>query len=384
MSGKDVIEKDTIKTNDLLNQEAMADTFIMNEVIIATKSNRLEQSDIDRLKKWDIKSASVSYNEDASLFVDGTNFDKFISDRKSFLKIYDSSVKRMSTNFHYLRYNNNLNIQDVKEIVAELSSMISVNLNSLLSILNLTSSEKDIMPRMAMNVSILSMMLGFSIGFEKDKVLEIGLGAMLYDIGMYQIKDPVRTKVGKYTLEEFEHMKTHTLLGCKTAKDKLRLSDRIAMIALTHHEQYNGGGYPRALKGNEIPLYARIVTITNAYASMTNNSKYHEENIKTPYDAMREIIKEASTKFDPHLMKALAALMCLYPIGSLLKLSSGATAIVIASNISAPTKPIVKIVRKSDDDDINFNGEVINILEDTSILVDKVFYDQKLFSKIFV
>ncbi len=376
-------EKDSIKIDELLDQETMADTFIMNDIMIATKYNKLEQTDIDRLKKWDIKTASIDCNDEADLFVDGTNFEKFISDRKTFIKIYESSIKKMSVNFHNFRYNNNINLPEVKEIVSELSSMITINLNSLLSIVNLSNSEKDIVPRMAVNVSILSMMLGYSIGFERDEVLEIGLGAIIYDIGMYQIKDPIRTKVGKYTEEEYEHMKTHTVLGAKVIKTKLLLSDNIAMIALTHHEHYDGKGYPRALVGNAIPLYSRMVTITNAYSSMTNNSKYHEANIKTPYDAMREIIKEASSKFDPHLMKAFAALMCLYPIGSLVTLDNGITGIVISSNRSAPTRPIIKVL-KNKDDEFDIEGEVINILENKDINVSKVFYQQNLFSKIFV
>ncbi len=384
MSEKDTVEKDIVKIDEIPNLEATADTFIMDKVLIATKYNRLEQIDIDRLKKWDIQSVAISYNEEADLFVDGTNFDKFIADRKTFLKIYETSIKKMSTNFHNFRYNNNINLIEVREIVSELASMINVNLNSLLTLVNLSSSEKDIMPRMAINVSVLSMMLGYSIGFSKDEVLEIGLGAIIYDIGMYQIKDPVRTKVGKYTDEEYEHMKTHTVLGCKTVTNKFHLSDKIAMIALTHHEHYDGKGYPLALKGNAIPLYSRIVTITNAYASMTNNSKLHDINVKTPYNAMREIIKGASIKFDPHLMKAFAALMCLYPIGSVVVLNNDQMGVVISSNKSAPTKPIVKIIKNNEeDDDIDLEGEVINILENEDLSVKDVLYEQNLFSKIF-
>ncbi len=376
-------EKDTVNVGELLDQEVASDTFIMNDILISTRYNKLEQIDIDRLRKWDISNVSISCNDEADLFVDGTNFEKFLSDRKAFLKIYESSIKKMNANFHNFRYNNNINLIEVREIISELSSMITVNLNSLLSIVNLSNSEKDIMPRIATNVSILSMMLGYSIGFSRDEVLEIGLGAMIYDLGMYQIKDPIRTKVGKYTEEEYEHMKTHTVLGAKIVKTKLHLSDKIAMIALTHHEHYDGRGYPRALAGNGIPLYSRMVTITNAYASMTNNFKYHEDNIKTPYDAMREIIKSASMRFDPHLMKAFAALVCLYPIGSLVKLSNGLTGIVISSNKSAPTKPIVKIV-KDQDGEFSLEGEVINVLENKDLTIDDVSYEPKLYSKIFV
>ena len=375
-------DKNYIKIADILNQEEISDILIMDEIIISTKYNRMEQSDIDRLKKWNIKEV-LSTTSSSSSIVASDNFEKFIADRKIFLTIYEKVLKKMKINFHNFRYNNSLNIQELKETVDELYGMIIVNLSSVLSIVNLYSASKDVPVIMAMNVSILSMMIGIAAGLDEKSIKEIGLGGMLYDIGMFRIQDSVRTKVGKYTDEEYTHMKTHTILGYKILKHQLHLDDKIALIPLTHHESYNGKGYPRALAENKIPSYPRIVSIANSFESMVNNLSYHSDNIRTPYAAMKEIVKESSKKFDPYFVKAFVAIMSLYPIGSIVILNNGKTAMVFSSNKDVPIRPILKIV-KDENGVFDLKGEVINLLNEKNLLIKSISNDKDLLPKIFV
>ena len=375
-------DKNYIKVADILNEEEISDILIMDEIIISTKYNRMEQSDIDRLKKWNIKEV-LSTTSSSSSIVASDNFEKFIADRKIFLTIYEKVLKKMKINFHNFRYNNSLNIQELKETVDELYGMIIVNLSSVLSIVNLYSASKDVPVIMAMNVSILSMMIGIAAGLDEKSIKEIGLGGMLYDIGMFRIQDSVRTKVGKYTDEEYTHMKTHTILGYKILKHQLHLDDKIALIPLTHHESYNGKGYPRALAENKIPSYPRIVSIANSFESMVNNLSYHSDNIRTPYAAMKEIVKESSKKFDPYFVKAFVAIMSLYPIGSIVILNNGKTAMVFSSNKDVPIRPILKIV-KDENGVFDLKGEVINLLNEKNLLIKSISNDKDLLPKIFV
>ena len=375
-------DKNYIKVADILNEEEISDILIMDEIIISTKYNRMEQSDIDRLKKWNIKEV-LSTTSSSSTIVSSDNFEKFIADRKIFLVIYEKVLKKMKINFHNFRYNNSLNIQELKETVDELYGMIIVNLSSALSIVNLYSASKDVPVIMAMNVSILSMMIGIAAGLDEKSIKEIGLGGMLYDIGMFRIQDSVRTKVGKYTDEEYTHMKTHTILGYKILKHQLHLDDKIALIPLTHHESYNGTGYPRALAENKIPSYPRIVSIANSFESMVNNLSYHSDNIRTPYAAMKEIVKESSKKFDPYFVKVFVAIMSLYPIGSIVVLNNGKTAMVFSSNKDVPIRPILKVI-KDENGVFDLKGEVINLLNEKNLLIKSISNDKDLLPKIFL
>jgi len=134
----------------------------------------------------------------------------------------------------------------------------------------------------------------------------------LHDIGKVAIPDQVLLKPGKLSPEEFNIMKTHTLIGASTieaVRDIYKKNAFINMgisIARSHHERWDGTGYPNGLKGEEIPLAARIMTIADVYDSFRSNRCYKESFSR---DQSREIIESGSgTQFDPILVKAFLAL----------------------------------------------------------------------------
>ncbi|WP_437185227.1 HD domain-containing phosphohydrolase [Planctomicrobium sp. SH668] len=134
------------------------------------------------------------------------------------------------------------------------------------------------------------------------------LTSPLHDIGKVAIADSILLKPGKLTPEEFEIMKTHTVLGAQTLKDVAANHPnasylRIAIeIALTHHERYDGTGYPNGLTGEEIPLSGRITAVADVYDALTSPRVY-----KQPFShevARDIIIKESGSHFDPRIVRA--------------------------------------------------------------------------------
>lgn len=139
------------------------------------------------------------------------------------------------------------------------------------------------------------------IGMSEREQKEIFYGAKLHDIGKVGIHDEILNKPGKLTKEEFEVMKSHTFIGYDILKDKdSEYLRKGAVISLSHHERYDGTGYPNAIKGEDIPIEGRIVAIADVFDALMMKRSY-----KNTWDILEAInyIKEASGKqFDPYLV----------------------------------------------------------------------------------
>jgi putative two-component system response regulator len=138
---------------------------------------------------------------------------------------------------------------------------------------------------------------------ETDMVYYIGL---LHDIGKIGISDAIINKPGKLTDEEYAVIKTHPAIGADILKDMTEIPNA-AVGAHWHHERYDGNGYPDGLKGEEIPEYARIIGVADAYDAMTSKRSYRDV---LPQDVVRaEIEKGKGTQFDPHIADIMLAMM---------------------------------------------------------------------------
>ncbi|MDH5201005.1 MAG: HD domain-containing protein, partial [Candidatus Bathyarchaeota archaeon] len=126
-------------------------------------------------------------------------------------------------------------------------------------------------------------------------------GALLHDVGKIGVRDFVLHKPGRLNEEEWEEMKRHPVIGFEMLKDIAFLSGAAAVVK-SHHEHFNGRGYPEGLSGQQIPLGARIFTVVDAFDAMTSDRPYRKA---MPLEAAREeIIANSGTQFDPAVVEA--------------------------------------------------------------------------------
>lgn len=140
------------------------------------------------------------------------------------------------------------------------------------------------------------------MGFDEQDVKRITYAARIHDIGKVAIPDSVLLKKGELSDEEFNLIKSHTSKGLEVLQPmRQRLSKDVQGVIMYHHERWDGSGYPSKLKGAAIPLWARIVSLADAYEAMTAGRAYSQA--VTPQEALNEIIMLAGKQFDPQIVK---------------------------------------------------------------------------------
>lgn len=152
----------------------------------------------------------------------------------------------------------------------------------------------------SLKVAALCKAIGMKIGIKDENLKELEMAGMYHDIGKISIPDAILNKPGRLTDEEYEIMKTHTEAGYQILKAADQYSN-LADYALSHHERWDGKGYPRKLSGEEIPLFARIIALADSFEAMTADRPYRSKMAKV--DAVKEIIRHSGQQFDPKLAK---------------------------------------------------------------------------------
>jgi len=152
----------------------------------------------------------------------------------------------------------------------------------------------------AERIAVLSKMIGDRLGLPQRSLNELELLSMLHDIGKVGIDDSILNKPGKLNRSEWKAMQRHPEIGYRIAMTSPEL-EPIAEYILSHHERWDGTGYPRGLKGEEIPLLARILAVVDAYDAMTEDRVYRKA--LTVGEAIEEIRRNAGTQFDPEIAR---------------------------------------------------------------------------------
>jgi HD-GYP domain-containing protein (c-di-GMP phosphodiesterase class II) len=146
----------------------------------------------------------------------------------------------------------------------------------------------------------LSRKVGLSLNLSQSEIDNLELLATLHDIGKVGVADQILNKPGKLNNEEWDEMKKHPEIGYRIATSTPELTS-IANYILSHHERWDGSGYPQNIAGNQIPLLSRIIAIIDAYDAMTQDRPYRKAIANK--DAINEIIKNKGTQFDPEIVE---------------------------------------------------------------------------------
>ena len=194
----------------------------------------------------------------------------------------------------------------------------------------------------SINVCVLTLSLARHLGMPRKEMEALGVAALLHDVGKLKTPLDVLNKPGKLTDDEFAIMKQHPVAGRKMLEVFHELPYQIADVAFSHHERTGGGGYPRGLSGEQISFHSKLVAIVDVYDAITSDRCYHDG--MSPTEALTKMYSWRLTDFDGELLEQFIQCLGIYPVGSLVELTTGEVGFVISVNPDFRLKPKVNIV----------------------------------------
>ena len=193
----------------------------------------------------------------------------------------------------------------------------------------------------SLNVSILMTLFAKHLAFDREIIEKLALGAFLHDIGKVLVPPEILHKPGKLTPQEYEVMKSHVDLGLEVLKENPDLPELVIEIVQQHHERLDGKGYPKQLTEQQISQVGRMIAIVDSYDAMTADRVYKVG--MHPIKAFKILMKDAPDSYDNTLVEQFVNCLGIYPIGTLVKLTSGKLGLISRLNKSQPLLPFVRV-----------------------------------------
>jgi putative nucleotidyltransferase with HDIG domain len=191
-----------------------------------------------------------------------------------------------------------------------------------------------------LNVAIIAMLVGRGLGMVEAELADLGLGAMLHDIGKLELPDRVRHLDEAFTTAEVNAYREHVLRGVQRGRLMGLPPGALAVLA-QHHEHADGSGFPLRPAVQKLTLAARIVAIVNRYDNLCNPPLL--ARAMTPHEAVALLFAQGRNRFDAAVLGSFIRMMGVYPAGSCVQLSDERFALVVAANTSRPLKPRVLV-----------------------------------------
>lgn len=232
-------------------------------------------------------------------------------------------------------------VPEIRAVVADSLHSLMTDESTLLALAGIRSYDRYLSEH-SVNVCILTMVLGRDLGMDAASALELGIAALLHDVGKVFIEEDVVKKPGKLTEQEWQSIQRHPAMGARAIAGLPELPALASTIALEHHIYADGSGYPAISAQHRPHLLSRLVAVVDTYDALTTDRPYRER--WTPQQAIAWMLYEAGGRYDRQLLARFALRAGLYAPGSLVRLATGELGIVVKGSFQAPDKPVIKIV----------------------------------------
>jgi HD-GYP domain-containing protein (c-di-GMP phosphodiesterase class II) len=256
---------------------------------------------------------------------------------------YRGALKEVKYTLDMLATGGSADGKEIRRIVDNFVKIFITDKNILLNISGIKHANEDYIYHHSFNVCLLAINISASSGYNENQVAEIGIGALLHDIGMLLVPAQIRTKQGRLTTEEWFEVQKHPILGLHLLEKVSRLPETIPYVAYQVHERENSTGYPKRRNSLLIHRFAKMVQIADIYEALTSPRSYRQAYI--PHEGVIRLIKMSKTGMIPgEFVKAFLEYASLYPVGSLVQLSDHSIAKVVHANKNSLGKPLVSVL----------------------------------------
>jgi putative nucleotidyltransferase with HDIG domain len=268
-----------------------------------------------------------------------------VSDMATIRKLYTQACSTMRTVWENAARDGVTKASDVRNVVGELSQAVSQNRSALLALTAMRNVDSYTFTHMV-NVSILTMVQARGLGIDGPLLREFGVAGLMHDIGKVRTPPEILNKPSRLDDDELIVMRRHTVDGAQILRKTRDVTPLAAIVAFEHHLRLDGSGYPSGVLRSSLNLATMLCTIADVYDAMRSKRQYQDAY---PADRIVEVLERAKgQEFETNLVRRFVQLMGLYPVGSLVRLNSGACAIVLRTYPPDPYRPRVRVVYAAD------------------------------------
>lgn len=250
-------------------------------------------------------------------------------------------------------------ISSINRTTSSLVTTVSADKNVMVNILDLKMYD-DYTYHHSLSVAVMSLAIGMEFGMDKTTLEELVSAALLHDIGKIAIPITIIGKPSRLTAEEFEIVKKHPVTAAVYLAKNNLVSENTFKGIISHHEKWNGTGYPNGLEGDNIPLFGRILAVADVYDALTSSRPYRKP--APPHEVIEYIMGNSGTHFDVDVVNAFLRRVAPFPVGSHVWLSNGERGVVIRNYKEQPLRPLIAINDKDEFYDLYNDAKCLSLV----------------------
>ncbi|MCX7780313.1 MAG: HD domain-containing protein [Negativicutes bacterium] len=255
------------------------------------------------------------------------------------------ALKTVKQTFAKIQERSAVNAAEFAPIVQDILAELLHNRHTMLHMTDIRTYD-DYTFGHSINVSIYAAFVGLAMGLKEHQLKELTLGAILHDIGKMAVPPEILNKPAKLAPDEMEIVKRHSAAGFELLRKNGEIPLLAAHVALQHQERFDGSGYPRGLKGGNIHPYGRIAAVADVYDALTSDRPYRRGML--PHEAYEYMLSVAGKDFDDQVLAMFFKRIALYPVGTMVRLNTGATGIVTGLTPELSLRPKVRLLLHPD------------------------------------
>ncbi|MFD1020489.1 HD-GYP domain-containing protein [Thalassobacillus hwangdonensis] len=330
-----LVERTALKAGHKLGKSVLNE----NGKVLINHGVELSDRMIQRLGEMEITYVYIQDNDTEDILVDSPISEELRNDARKKIKRTFEEVKGL-TNKHEPFIHEKVGFK-MRSVVRDILSELQQN-REVISLLSDVFTYDDYILTHSMNVTIYALALARELGYSQKELEEIGIGAILHDVGKLGVPKDILLKPGKLSNDEFEKIKHH----CEEGFNILRKSATIPLVAAhcayQHHERLDGSGYPRGIKEHEIHRYAKVLAIADVFDAVTSNRVYR--NAMLPHEGLEVLYSGSDHLFAKPMLEAFRRCVAVYPNGLTVELSNGQHGVVSRQNKHLCDRPIVRVL----------------------------------------
>jgi HD-GYP domain-containing protein (c-di-GMP phosphodiesterase class II) len=255
--------------------------------------------------------------------------------------LHASSLQRLVDVLNTVRQGATLRVPELEIVVDGMVDSVLRNSTAMALLVRMQEVD-DYTHAHSLASSMWALIFGRHLGLDRQSLKLLGLGGLLLDVGKTKLPQQLLQSTGQMTDVARAHLRRHVPLGVELLRASGNIDQRVIDMVATHHERFDGSGYPNSLHGNQIPVFGRIGGIVDSYVAMSSNRPYAEA--MSSYDAMREFKSLADKSFQAELVEQFIQAIGIFPAGTLVELSTDEIAVVLKEHRTSRLLPEVAII----------------------------------------